>query len=420
VTANQLLHKKDKSLITSAYSGAELAARKLFLASYLCACIIFWWLPSIAYHFLKIADPIESWTIVLSILGTVAFVAGYLLASPRRRREIGNAEVLNNCEILLFWITLLLSVPAFICAALYSYSRIGAPYGLGDQIPGLYQLILYFQMFAGLIFLGVTRLDKLDRRRVLLAVAALVLPRFMISLNGARFFVVQAVVPVVFIAVARGWLQLTARRLLQFLALAAVLVFLPAFIRADEGILRGDLVAFFANGSSLGLLQDNLDMNLDGRCPPLVVSLTAKVIPYGMIGACTIDVFGATNLPATLGRILTHNYVQSDSSLFGTGSNYLLELYVTGGPAALVIGSLVFGFVISKFVVHLGRRSLYSGIFASCLPRALFAPRGDISYVFEWIPVLMLITVALLAAVKINALFRYSATTSQSTSAATG
>jgi hypothetical protein len=39
-----------------------------------------------------------------------------------------------------------------------------------------------------------------------------------------------------------------------------------------------------------------------------------------------------------------------------------------------------------------GKRSLFSGIWAECLTRALLAPRGDLGYVFERIPSLVCAT----------------------------
>jgi hypothetical protein len=78
--------------------------------------------------------------------------------------------------------------------------------------------------------------------------------------------------------------------------------------------------------------------------------------------------------------------------LTGKGSNYLLELYLTGGIGAIILGSVIFGFTNRCFVQWISQRSLFAGIWAECLSRALFAPRSTLGYVYERIPSLLLAT----------------------------
>jgi hypothetical protein len=126
------------------------------------------------------------------------------------------------------------------------------------------------------------------------------------------------------------------------------------------------------------------------ECPPLLVSMTEKVFPYSFFGICTIDVGNVKGTPAVLSSLLTKQ--DSDNLALGTGSIYLLELYLSGGVAAIVIGSVLFGASCRWFVRNLGGRSLFSGIWAECLVRALFAPRGNLGYVYERIPSLLIAT----------------------------
>jgi hypothetical protein len=150
-----------------------------------------------------------------------------------------------------------------------------------------------------------------------------------------------------------------------------------------------------------------MDLDLAGHCPPLLVSLTAKTIPYGPLGVCTLEISGLKNMPATLGRILTINDPTTlDGTVAGTGSNYLLDLYLAGGLAAVYSGSALFGFSCRLFVGWVGRRSLFSGIWAECLTRALFAPRNDLGYVYERIPSLVLATLLVVFAVWVARLLR--------------
>ena len=58
----------------------------------------------------------------------------------------------------------------------------------------------------------------------------------------------------------------------------------------------------------------------------------------------------------------------------------------------MILGSIIFGLTCRKFVEWIGYRSLYAGIWAECLSRALLAPRGSLGYVYERIPSLVLAT----------------------------
>jgi hypothetical protein len=98
-------------------------------------------------------------------------------------------------------------------------------------------------------------------------------------------------------------------------------------------------------------------------------------------------------MPATLDRILTINEPTTfQGTVSGTGSNYLLDLYLFGGMMAVFAGSALFGFSCRSFVGWIGERSLFSGIWAECLTRSLMAPRSSLGYVYERIPSLILTT----------------------------
>src|SRR6266478_2638284 len=195
-----------------------------------------------------------------------------------------------------------------------------------------------------------------------------------------------------FLALARGWIHLSGKRVLQLGALAVLIVFVPALSRGDNFLGQDEIVTFFEGGSSLRLFQDNVDLNLTERCPPLLISMTAKLIPYGLLDVCAMDYKGSKGVPATLDRILTDNDPSTAGTLNGTGANYLLELYLTGGIGAIILGSVFLGFSSRCFVQWISQRSLFAGIWAECLSRVLFAPRGTLGYVYERIPSLLLAT----------------------------
>jgi hypothetical protein len=47
------------------------------------------------------------------------------------------------------------------------------------------------------------------------------------------------------------------------------------------------MVRWFAGGSTLLITQQYTDLGLTRRCPPLLVSLSGKVVPYGLLHVCT-------------------------------------------------------------------------------------------------------------------------------------
>src|SRR6266849_286764 len=373
-------------------SDATKKIRRLFLGAFIVACGLFWWLPSILFRFvLHVHDPVQNWALWVSLLGVFTFAGGYLL-SPVRFKSTLPLHLIDACETLAYKATLWIACPAILLATQFFYSRSGVDYGQGEGLSLIQQAVLYTHMFFGFLFLGAARAIPQDRRRIIIASILIILPRFIISLRWGRFFLAQAIVPIVFIALARGWMHLSGKRVLQLGALAVLIVFVPALSRGDNFLGQDEIVTFFEAGSSLRLFQDNVDLNLTERCPPLLVSMTAKSIPYGLLDVCTMDYKGSKGVPATLDRILTDNDPSTAGTLNGTGANYLVELYLTGGIGAIILGSIFFGFSSRSFVRWISERSLFAGIWAECLSRALFAPRGTLGYVYERIPILLLAT----------------------------
>jgi hypothetical protein len=372
-------------------SHAGVGATWAFLGAFLFACLLFWWLPSILFGFVGVDDPVEGWALWVSLLGAATFAGGYFLP-PIRFRNHFPSHLLDVCEAFAYRATLWLALPALVLALQFFRYRSGVEYGQGEGLSLLHQAVFYGHMFFAFLFLGAARTIPQDRRRIIIASALVIAPRLIVSLRWGRFFLVQAVVPVLLIALARGWVTLSKKRALQFTALALFVLFVPSLTRGDNFLGQDELITFFHAGSSLGLLQDNRDLNLTGLCPPLLVSLTDKLVPYTLLNVCTMEFQGSQGIPATLDRILTEDDPATVGTLTGKGSNYLLELYLTGGIGAIILGSVIFGFTNRCFVQWISQRSLFAGIWAECLSRALFAPRSTLGYVYERIPSLLLAT----------------------------
>jgi hypothetical protein len=226
-----------------------------------------------------------------------------------------------------------------------------------------------------------------------------------VSLHYGRSFLAEGVAPVVFILVARGFVRLSKKRIAQFLALATFILLVPSLTRGDRVFSGGgddatqqmpQIVRWLVAGSSLQITQEYKDMDMSHHCPPLIVSLTDKIVPWVPLHACTVIVHGAPTA-ANLDRIVSHE-IDGDGSpgdrATGTGTSYLLELYLTGGLAAVVLGSFVFGAICRTFALAVAGRSLFTCIWAECLVRAVWAPRSMLGYVFEKIPGMVLATIA--------------------------
>lgn len=366
----------------------------LFLAIYIFSCVLFWWLQSLLLKFwLGLESPIETRFLWISFFALATFVLGYLIPVYKFRDHSHQSNVLDSCEKFSFRATLIMAVPAFLVAAEFAYSRLGQTYFEGTGISLPQQAVLYTHLFLGFLYLGTVKDAPAQKGRILLVSLLIALPRLIVSLQWGRFFVAQAIVPILFIAIGRRWIRISLKKLLQFSVIGLFILFVPALTRGDT-VFGEDpqgspqIVNYFGYMNSLGFFQDNTELKYP--CPPLLVSLTAKTLPYPLLGVCTTDVGDDKGIAATVDRLLTKEY--SDDLRAGSGGNYLLELYLTGGVPAIIIGSVFFGWSCRLFVVLLDHRSLYAGIWAECLSRALFAPRGTLGAAFDRIPSLLLAT----------------------------
>jgi hypothetical protein len=375
-------------------AGSRSPGKWLFLCSFIFSCFLFWWLRSIILQLvLGLQDSVDDSTIQISVVALICFTAGYLIPRFGSGTRHLSTIVLDVCGDFAYRVTTVLFVPALLLAIYLLESRAAMDYGATGPVPTVFQALLYAHLFFGFMCIGAADPAKQGWRRIWVAAAMLTLPRLIISLHGGRFFLAQALVPVLLIAMARGWIRLMLKHLMWLTVIALFIIFVPAITRGDPILGASQDQQMFLQSDVLGLYQNNTDLSLDSGCPPLLISLTAKTIPYSLLGVCVIDFAGFKNLPATLERVLTNNDPgSSQGTVAGTGSNYLLELYVTGGLFAVYFGSVLFGFTCRSFLTWCGKRSLFAGIWAECLTRALLAPRGNLGYVYERIPSLVLAT----------------------------
>jgi hypothetical protein len=381
-------------LETHAKHGRRNPLTWFFLSAFAGSCVLFWWLQSILLHFwLGLQIPLEARFIWISVISLLLFSIGYLVQFRLPFTLTTSQPVLDRCEQFAYTASIIWAIPSLLVALQFAAYRLNVSYGEGHGLSLLEQAVLYIDLFLGLLYIGAVD-DKSSRMsRVGIIIALTIAPRLLISLRWGRFFAAQAIVPILFIAIARGWVEITPKRMLQIAFIVLFILFVPAITRGDsifgeDEHAQPQIVNYFGYMNTLGFFQDNTDIGYS--CPPLMVSLTAKIVPYSYLGICTIDVGKDKGLTATLDQLLTKQY--SDDIMAGTGSNYLLELYLTGGVVATAIGALLFGVSCRGFVDLIGHRSLYAGIWVECLSRALLAPRGTLGYVYERIPSLLLAT----------------------------
>lgn len=384
------------------------AITRLFLAAFLGSCVLFWWLTSIFFRcLLQIDDPVTNSTIGLSILSVAFFVAGYLMPNTWKLKSGLSRSTQDRCEEISYRMTKWLFIPAMILAVAFTIASAGKQYGEGGRIVWGDQIIYYLHLFFGFMFLGLADDSKVSRRKVWIAIILVVLPRLIVSLHYGRAFLALGVVPIAFIVVARGFIRLTWGRVLQLAMVGLLIMFVPSITRGDKVFSQDpsdssatnqnvpQLVNWIAAGSSLQVTQDYLDLDLRHACPPMLVSFTEHMFPYVFFHLCTVMTHGEP-AAADLDRLVSHE-INGDGSIgdvAGTGTSYLLELYLTGGVSAVVVGSLIFGFVCRALVRSIGGRSIFSGIWAICLMRAIWAPRSMLGYVFEIVPGMLLLTFA--------------------------
>lgn len=386
--------------------SATRAMHAIFVSAFLGSCCWFWWMQSLVYRaVLRIDDPVTDSTLVLSFTSVALFLAGYFLPVRIRLASGFSRSTVNQCEVLSRAMTVWLFPVALLIAVTFYVTTSGVAYGESGNISFVYQIVFYLHLFVGFMYLGVADADHTTTRQIALASLYVVLPRVIVSMHYGRSFLAEGVVPVIFILIARGFLRPSLKRIGQLIVLALFIVLVPSLTRGDQvfsaddntaGAQMPQIVRWLVEGSSLQITQDYMHLDMSQKCPPLLVSLTDKIIPWVPLHACTVVVHG-TPTAANMDRIVSHE-IDGDGSrddpATGTGTSYLLELYVTGGVAAVVLGSFLFGVLCRAFATAMAGRSLFTCIWAECLVRAVWSPRSMLGYVFEKIPGMVVATIA--------------------------
>jgi hypothetical protein len=272
-------------------------------------------------------------------------------------------------------------------------------------MPSLAQGLYYFHLFCGCMYLSTMRPQKHHKQSAMIAALLVILPRAIIALNFFRQFLAFAVLPIIFIAIARGWIRLTAKRIVIIFLMGACIFVVPSIFRGDfksySSSLDGENLHLYAGnsrmyagnwllmGSSLTVFDRFHTAKLLGQCSPLLVSLSEYIIPYRTFGICTVP-FAGTVRAGDSNAIVTYMINGNGLTHGGTGATFLLDLYWFGGILAVCVGSLIMGCTCKFFVESMGHRSIFNGIWAECLMRSIFSIRGTYGFIYERIPISLL------------------------------
>lgn len=363
---------------------------KLYLSAFFFACLLFWWMPTLVQAVQGRASEVEYGVLSISAGAFIFFLFSYLLSPPIKYPRLTSFNGVRNVNLISKKLTLLLLPVAIVVAVRFFLSRGGAEYGYGEGLSTAEQAVLYLHLYFGLVYFATLQGGNIKSIIIIMMFFVVAIPRLIISLRWGRFFFAQAIVPIIFLLLAQGLIILTRRKIIWLAIVAVFIVFIPALARGDDLYDFDALLQFFSRGSTLILFQDNMSLDLGKYCEPILVSLTAKLIPYSLLNVCTIDIWGQNGLPATLDRILAYNEIGDSDALVGPGSNFILELYLLGGWVSVVVGSAFLGFIARQFVRSIMIGSIFSAIWVESLVRLLLAPRSNFGYVFERIPSLFL------------------------------
>jgi hypothetical protein len=372
----------------------------LYLTSFFSSCFLFWWLPFIFTRlFLHLPGIVSNWAMAISIVSAIFYFVGYLLFPTIAPFRVVSIDVINGCERLSEKMTIGLFFPSIAYALYFYILHLHDVYG-EYTIPFAAQGIFYAHLFFGFMYLSIFRLEKHRKKSLWFAIAFILLPRILISLNYGRAFIAFGALPIVFIAISRGWLKVTVKGVAGVLLVGVCIVIVPAMLRGDlksqfGGVGRNNMRMFLggwlSSGSSLVVFDKASAANLLGECSPILVSLTEQIVPYETLGICTVPHGPGVSASDSAG-IATYIINGDSFSYAGTGSTYILDLYWAGGIIAIIVGSIIMGATCRLFVSAVAYRSIFSGIWAESLVRSLFAVRGTYGYMYQRIPSLLFAT----------------------------
>ncbi|SAK92954.1 hypothetical protein AWB79_06885 [Caballeronia hypogeia] len=375
------------------------------LVVFMIGAAIFWVIPeAIRIHFFETWQVEEVYAYLAVSAAVVALSYAAFVALLKRTASDVAGEAPAEAMRLFATTSIVLLTPICVAlAAVFVAMRWSADYGEGDTMPYVFQIFLYSHLYLLFFYLRFVDEQEVKSRRFLLLSLAVVLPRLLISTHWGRFFVGQAVLPLVFAALVGGGIMVKGRHILLIVAGAALIYFALPMLRGDDVVTGGSdsLLKFVAAGGPVSLVGQVEDV---GRAFPNV-----DFLKTGLIGPFApdllnpderIDIWGQEGAPLTLDRAFAALEGIGFYSLTGPGSVYVADLLVLGGFVALMAGSIVIGgfLALTRFLYRLN--PLFSLALFDIVSKTVFLPRTSFTYLIDRIVVLTLICALMLKAAR--------------------
>ncbi|MCS7068713.1 MAG: O-antigen polysaccharide polymerase Wzy [Meiothermus sp.] len=338
---------------------------------------------------------------LLAILGMIAFAVGYVPLGLARNRALkaGRAAHLSLERSraifkVAIWGSLALFPLTAATALRFFLERRGGEYGLTEPISTMEQFLFYTALCFFALALSVN-LKHIPLKWVWLLAAVVILPRLLVSLVYSRIFIFLAIIPLLYaLFFSRLNFRLSRSKALLAFALLGLFVVVPALTRDTSVIASSQrFETLIMNGSSIPILEkyERYEINRDQSY--VFASVVLKAIPFSvpLPDNYRIDVWGMEGAVATLDRVLSHHENQGRQDVFfGTGSNYLHELFIDFGWLGVGVGGILVGSV-AAYIEYRGVTSiLFRYIWLSILTSFLFLPRSNVGYFLEKLPLYLL------------------------------
>lgn len=379
----------------------------IFLFLFLLSCIIFWWMPYFINIHVGIGREISQYTFLVSLFNFLFFSIGYItlyfsLKNIRFRplffRDYSLRKLSEFTENLLVLITPI----CLIFAIIFFFMRLGYKYGEGPYMPFIFQVFFYLQIFLYFVYATTIDITNYKQKKFILLTIFFVLTRLIVSLQWGRLFLAYSIVPLFILLLARGIIRLTFKNIVVALGLFLVLLFAIPFFRGDFSKIQGnsifvEIAYSLAFGGPISLFDEYKyfsyeeiakAVGIDPGCNPLLISLTAWLIPYKYLGICTMDIWQAEGRPATLDRIfamLELGPKTAYETLYGPSSVYFIELYFAFGENLFIVYlmSALLGGLSAFAYTRLRYKTLFGVAYLEILLKVLFAPRSNFGQIFE-------------------------------------
>jgi hypothetical protein len=352
------------------------------------AWVVFHGAPLLALGILSYGDLVPSGAYAtVATASLLAFLVGLMLASrsaPAAVSGMGGQAFVRVLPVVATYLRAT-AVPLTGLCGYYAVRTVQDGYGNVDPVPSILNVVLYVNLtLLPILFWNRATLERRDYVELL---ACVVLPRLVVSLFGPRFFVLQAVIPIVVWEIMHVRTLRVGRLLVAAVATYAVLFHVVPWARNDPESGFDHLLA----GSPLGLLPQVERMGLlDEERPALIAcEIAANVTTFDVC-----DLRRTFGVPATVAprfdQVATYHAREiTGIEAIGTGGNPVLEAFPGLAADANLLWFVMVGLV-TGFVVQRGTTvALCAFLFPHVTSKALFLWRGSVSEFFDRIPLLL-------------------------------